>query len=109
MHLYALCLQYNQYMFAPDPNHNLRGTPTTYPANNQEGPYTTRWTNREDKALGRGGSIRDRIVFPREVPSGYQSESPSDNPTKYPSQVTIIKPLNALSETPTKYPSRVTQ
>ena len=62
-----------------------------------------------DKTLGFGGSIRDPIVFPRDIPSGYSSESPSDYPTEYPSQVPITKPLTAPNETPTKYPSRVTK
>ena len=37
------------------------------------------------------------------------SESFSNNPTKYPSPVPIIKPSSGPSKTPTKYPSHVSK
>ena len=55
-------------------------------------------------------------IDPNKEPSiapgfGYSSVdpigSPSENPTNYPSPLSIIKSLSAPSEIPTKYPSRL--
>ena len=72
--------QKHQHLTASDPNHNPRGAPRSVP---------------DIKSPGFGDS------------SGYPSGIPSDNPTKYPYPVPIIKSASGPSETPTKHPSYV--
>ena len=49
-------------------------------------------------------SSRDRRVFPRYIPRENPSGIPSNNSTKYPSQVQTIKQLSATSYSPTNVP-----
>ena len=72
-------IQDKQYMFVSEPKHNPKGTPR--------------------RELGNGGL--DPREFPRTISWNNSSENSSDNTTKDPSQVTIIKPPIAPSKTPT--------
>ena len=72
--------QQHLHLTASDPNQKTRGAPSSFKGSTYTGFGYSSWDT---------------------------SEIPSDNPTKYPSTVTIINPTSVPNETTTKYPSHV--